>query len=197
MIFNFINLVSFWHVTELSSTNNKWHVDSISLWLLILVIRKSSKHRRISGVKMFDELLRDENCQTAFLLANKSDRFLVNYLVLPKFSDSFKSKEIEFISAFCSSYERVVIGISSPRQDELALLLQDRQPNLDIYCLGAAIYNKPNRFIDKIGLNFLLFAVSNPKRFIKKITLTFYALFYSILNISEFKNRIYKFYDIY
>ena len=104
MIFNFINLVSFWHVTELSSTNNKWHVDSISLWLLILVIRKSSKHRRISGVKMFDELLRDENCQTAFLLANKSDRFLVNYLVLPKFSDSFKSKEIEFISAFCSSW---------------------------------------------------------------------------------------------
>ena len=79
MIFNFINLVSFWHVTELSSTNNKWHVDSISLWLLILVIRKSSKHRRISGVKMFDELLRDENCQTAFLLAMNTNNLDIDY----------------------------------------------------------------------------------------------------------------------
>ena len=63
----------------------------------------------------------------------------------------------------------IVIGISSPKQDFLAELLNEQYPQKKFYCLGAPVYTNPiyNTEWVIVTLGTMLFA--NPKRTILKI----------------------------
>jgi len=68
-----------------------------------------------------------------------------------------------------SSHNRIVLGISSPKQDYLAEMLNEHFPEKSYYCLGAAVYTKPVILSEWMLVTLGTMLVSNPKRTLKKI----------------------------
>jgi hypothetical protein len=75
--------------------------------------------------------------------------------------------------------KRVVIGIYSTKQDIIAQKLATDRKDLDIYCLGAAVYsqNFPLNF-DKFGMTWLYLGYRDRKRMLTKIRKTLVSFAY-------------------
>lgn len=164
MTIHFVNLVSLEFFVKSNTENRKLFVDSITLhWALRLL---GVKVERQSGVNYYANLSRTEN---SLLIGNKSHDFM-NFIQAPKWR-TLDEVNLEFLNNIeVDKYDRIVINISSPKQDRMAMILHERIPGITILCLGAAIdYDKRLLILDKLGLSWLLFAVKNPRRFVIKL----------------------------
>ena len=159
MTHHYVNLVSAPWIIHNLHKEGKYFCDSITMkWFARL---KGYHVERISGVSVVEKILKFENS----VVLGKG------YIELP-FWSSAEEVELtnEIIEAIRES-NKVIIGISSPKQDKLALLINEKYSNVEIYCLGAAISNKSPRtaFADKNSLTWLAMLILNPKRFLVKL----------------------------
>ena len=196
MIHHYVNLLNWqWIYSNTYKSRSYANVDSLSIWLCIRLVNKNKLNVRQSGVRMWQELNKNE--VDLFLVARPIG--LLNELVLPMLETTSD------IENWYRQYKRkiensknIVIGISSPKQDELAVYIADNQNALshkEIYCLGAALYNEHRMVYDKLRLNWLLMFFKDPLRFVRKVRLTMVEMT-SLLNQTKrtnFKNFIDEF----
>jgi hypothetical protein len=163
MTHHYVNLIS-WKYFIQNSANSKIYIDTLSLQFLMLIFGCPTKRR--SGIDQF--VLRPN----AIFLASKSPSVEEDGVyVLPFFNSLEEVKLNNDIIESVRNYKYIYIGISSPKQDKLAKLLSDVFPEKEVYCYGAALGGE-KRKLGKLGLNWLMLLLDNPKRFRQKIKLT-------------------------
>lgn len=193
MVIHFVNLCCWREVKPFVTSGDVVHCDSVTMWLLILVLSKKSV-KIVSGVKFFSDTMNDD---MSFLLAY--DFVYSKKIILPRYDEGniYIYDELDaFVSNMTSSV--ACIGISSPKQNELAMLLNKMRSDLKYLCLGAAIYqrNGYKPFYDHLHINWIYFFGKNPIRSCRKIILTFYEIF-NILNNYEVREDFLKFVSSY
>lgn len=161
MTYHFVNLIS-WRFFIYPIQNSKIQIDSISLQFIALCFGRPI--RRNSGLSV------NINYSESIFLVSNSRSELEPSIVLPTF-DNINEVTIglELIKSI-EKFKSIYIGITSPKQDKLARLIQDVYPEKSIYCLGAALYSDYN--FGNVGLNWLYLLIKQPKRTIKKLILT-------------------------
>jgi UDP-N-acetyl-D-mannosaminuronic acid transferase (WecB/TagA/CpsF family) len=85
--------------------------------------------------------------------------------------------------------KNIYIGISSPKQNQLAIELQSYFPESEISCVGAALdiviengNQTKNNFFSKSGFEWLYMLFKDPKRGLFKISVTLKAVFLIIMS---------------
>jgi hypothetical protein len=195
MIHHFANLISWKYLAQNNCQSCIVNIDSITLGILTTLF-SNKRYPRNPGVRKVLMLLKNEE-KYLWLTADNSKKFTYQ-IILPKNLDIGNCHElIQKCQLF--NIEKIVIGISSPKQDQLAHLLEvNLRVTTEIYCLGAAVYNpiKEQSRVDKIGLYWIKMLIINPKRTIGKIIIIMKEIC-SILfinkNRQKFKTFILKF----
>lgn len=174
MIIHFINLSCWRKAWPFIASNDVVYCDTVTMRLLILALTKASV-KTVSGVKFFNEI---KGREMSFLIGHKQPfdkKFILpNYIEGNIFIDDALQKFLKEINT-----NDVCIGISSPKQNELARLLEAKRPDLRYLCFGAAIYqsNDYKLFYDSLRINWLYFLIKDPVRSLNKITLTIIAIY--------------------
>lgn len=185
MVINFLNLVAIdgLTATDSNNVNSINFCDSLSLQFFLRLFGK--KVERVSGISCVNKI--NFHKDDAFILPFHSVRYSsYRHVILPYYETDLPTEsylelknflEIEFT-------KRVFIGISSPKQNLLAEKLSIDLPDLDFYCLGAALHKSGwhSQSIDRLNLNALFFLVTNPLRTVGKIKSTVKLFFYFLLN---------------
>lgn len=172
MSYHFINLVS-WKFFKKRDVNIFLFVDSISLWLLCLIFGK--KTFRNSGYRVFHSL---SNFDSTLFLVSDLKKSNSNQIQLPFWRTENDIVLEEKLVNEIQKYDRIIIGISSPKQDYLAFLISLKFPSKEIYCLGAAIYTSSNlRNFDKLGFTWFGLMLKDFKRFRSKMYKTLISIF--------------------
>ena len=188
MIFLYVNLVSWNFASEIpDSVNVKFHCDSISLSIAARLM--GFKLKRSAGVREFQS--REQSQNSLFLSSTKLK--MDNEVVLPLWDEIYDIQLYEELIEKLKEVTEVYIGISSPKQDKLAIIIQDKFPCMDIYCFGAAL-STPNYFVvlDKLYLTWLGFMLTNPRRFYTKICATLKQIFL-LINRSSYRTKFNNF----
>ena len=186
MTYHFINLVS-WQYFQHHCQNQKRYLDSISISLLALLF--GVRLKKFSGVSFFHDN-RDKLHDALFLVAN-SDQIFKYQLELPYWEDLDSIQFNDALRSKVKDFNKLVIGISSPKQDSLATQIQKEFPQKEIYCLGAAVYTNFSSY--KVNNRFLwvYFLLSSPKRTLSKIKGTlieFFSILFNPRKREQFKN---------
>ena len=161
------------------SENETYYCDSISLLFLA----------RLFGIKLCYRpgtvVARDFHCrmknEKVLWLTSSPDIIIAagHVEVLPQFEESFE----DFCTAnkiLLSRFETIIIGISSPKQNELAReilfwLGERSNTSTDIHCLGAAVdpdISLRSSHLSGTGVQWAEFLIISPKRTLKKIIIT-------------------------
>lgn len=166
---HFVNLVSWRYFIKTTITNKRnIFIDSLSLWFCCRLFGISMKKK--SGVWFFHNNIDKEN---SFFLLSEDNNLLKNNIVLPFWKSINEISLDNLIIQKIEAYESIVIGISSPKQDYLADLINDLYPEKNIFCLGAAVYTSSNSLrSDKLSLNWLSMMLKDFNRFKEKIRIT-------------------------
>lgn len=156
-IYHFPNLVCWDEVRHIIESypelEHEWYCDSRSLHFFVQ--KFGSEVCLFPGVDFYARL----NNKHDYLHMTAKD---VGYecLVLPMF-DSIE--DIREFSSKCSiEHSRIILGISSPKQNFLAAELASLNPMIkEIFCLGAAVYDSGN---NPFKYHWLSMLIENPKR---------------------------------
>lgn len=172
MVFSFVNLVS-WRFFCVKHLNHKVYLDSASIrFVARLHGRLINEAQSISGVKYFSDN-RKTLTQSILLGAEENKTFTDSY-VLPFWKDSNDIALDENIIEAIGDHKVIVIGISSPKQEILARKIYDKiGPNIEIYCLGAAINFESSSDSKSFSFLWFKFLLQSPQRTLGKIELTF------------------------
>ena len=186
MIVHYVNLIGWSEIFEGGelSLRHVYRCDSVSLKLAVALI--SGKWvKRSAGTRSVDAIRANLNDPRALFLVSENlglDKSLASQYVLP-FADRFDSIPAKLGEKLGSKNYRVVfLGISSPKQNQLAGLIGEVLPSATIFCAGAAVplavRGEPVRLrlhevFGRLGLEFLVFAFSNPSRGYDKLRATF------------------------
>ena len=174
-VVHFVNLVGWMEITALPEQNSDiFYCDSLSLKAMILLVTGRNV-RRNSGFKYVEELP-SENVAVSYLLSFGTPS--ENRFILPQFGENDLRIDRELESFIVGTNSRIVcIGISSPKQNILAIELSKIRSDLTYICLGAALYQSRRypKIIDKLGLNWLLLLMTRPSRTFRKLMSTTFA----------------------
>ena len=193
MINHFPNFVCWSEVFQQYNPNrDKLYIDSFSCYLigLLLGLRgnyfsgpQMAYHLNKAGLENFYFLLADE-------IASIPDK---NCFILP-FKDSFNDDEdlLNFLSTV-PKHASIVLGISSPKQNNLAIYLHDIRPDIEYFCLGAAVkqtwcFTNANTILRGTGLQWLEFFVVQPKRTLQKLSATILEVLRILLSVQKLKS---------
>jgi hypothetical protein len=186
-IFHFVNLVGWEDLLMImkevpikKNYSQTFYCDTLSLKILSYFFGKNIF--RFNGPTALKKVKKKSDIQ--YLVAKPMS---FSATVLPNLS----KKELfeKFINSFVIEKSNIIIGISSPKQNFLALEIAKKNhinTNVKIWCLGAAIYNQNNLALSRLRL--LSFFLSDPLRVIKKVFLTVKEIFRIIL----FKKKHFK-----
>ena len=165
---HFVNLVSWRYFINKNSDKRNIFIDSLSLYFCCRLFCFSTI--KTSGVYFFHNNIDIEN--SIFLLSENNNLFK-NNIVLPFWKSIDEISLDNLLIKKIDVYESIVIGISSPKQDYLADLINDLYPEKNIFCLGAAVYTSSNNLrSDKLSLNWLSMMLNDFNRFKEKIRIT-------------------------
>jgi hypothetical protein len=165
---HYVNLVSWRYFINKYSDKRNIFIDSLSLYFCCRLFGFSTK--KTSGVYFFHNNIDIEN--SIFLLSEDNSLFK-NNIVLPFWKSIDEISLDNLLIQKIEAYESIVIGISSPKQDYLADLINDFYPEKNIFCLGAAVYTSSNNLrSDKLSLNWLSMMLNDFNRFKEKIRIT-------------------------
>lgn len=185
MVTSFVNLVSWSFFAKNAQFKKYWRieVDSVSLGLALRIL--GIKRDRFSGVEWVQNNRKLLN--HGLVLGTEDARVFSNHYVLPFWPEIESIRITESLEQILLDFNGrdIFIGISSPKQEYLALKVRDIAPNSQIYCLGAAVYT---RFESKKFL-WLVFLVEQPKRTLRKLVRTMLELLKLLLkdNRNELK----------
>jgi len=169
MIHSFVNLVS-WRFFLKDRTETTVYLDSISIRLLARIFG-FRQLRAKSGFAFYSE--QKQNLKHALFLTSQPISGCERYYILPFWRNMKDIRIPEELEAELKSSSTVLIGISSPKQDYLALLIEDQFNVKNIYCLGAALYPSENLSnYDSYGINWLLMLIRQPRRTLGKLVVT-------------------------
>lgn len=190
MTVHFVNLVSWRFFAETQNKSRTIYLDSISIVFLARILC-GFKGTRKSGVNFYhakSDLLDGAIFLTPVQLGLNACEF-----VLPYWDSEEDIKLSQELIIRLKPYSKVVVGISSNKQDVLAELIQAIYPNKVIYCFGAAITTERthNRF-DRLGLTWLIFMVTSPLRTFTKFKITALEILGILLN-KKLRNKFIKF----
>ena len=130
MTYNFVNLISWEFFNRENTQNSCIHLDSFTIAVLARVFGYK-RLRKESGVEFFRKM--DLNDDTIVLSPDKRYNLFPNIYTIPFPIDFEDYIELDLISKKIRNFHRIIIGISSPRQDELALTLQKLFPEKEFY----------------------------------------------------------------
>lgn len=176
MIYHFVNLVSWRRVSQLQLHNSKIFIDSISMSAMTKLCG-----RQISVYSGIDYCAKQNVKLTDFFLVSNNKTIIDNNFrgyALPWFDVIDNELLLSIINNIPNDIQRIFIGVSAPKQDILAVELQKLIPNIDIFCVGAALNYlfmtkiTGAEIFSKLKINWLYLAIKQPKRFIEKIKVT-------------------------
>ncbi|RGP38774.1 hypothetical protein [Pseudotabrizicola alkalilacus] len=189
MIHHYVNLVC-WATISLSfdETRDKVWLDAISSRFLVRLFRKDAAYR--PGTKALSELLpRDELCTGWFFITARPLQNMptATQVTLPFLPDSADMKVPQSILSVVESLpfgSRIAIGVSSPKQNRIAVQLHKLRPDLDYHCFGAALFNLEDTDRDRrdaarlsgSGMEWVSFLRRSPRRTLLKIRATLFEI---------------------
>ena len=186
-ILHFINLVGWSDLLnimkeDLSNSNivQKFYCDTISLQILCKIY--GFNVLRLNGPEALKIVEAEGDVE---YLVSKAVKFRA--IVLPMLA--CKKSLHKFVNSYSINNSNIIIAISSPRQNYLALEIAKKNQNLvntKIWCLGASVYNK-NKII-YTSFRLFGFVIFSPIRTTKKIISTIK----EILNIFLLKGKEFK-----
>ena len=167
------------------------YLDSISCYVLGLLL--GVKGNYFSGPEMAYSLTAKPFETLYFLLAEDVENIKEgNKFVLP-FKEDFTDDKgmLEFINSVPVN-RKLIIGVSSPKQNVLAKYLFSIRPDLEFYCLGAAVkqtwgFSNGNTILRGTGLQWLEFLIFQPKRTLIKQAKTLYEILRIIFSPARIK----------
>lgn len=174
MTTHFVNLISWRHFLDNKKESIK-HLDTCSIVLLARTF--GFPVEKVSGVSFFRK--HSSSLQSSiFLVAKPAPDFTSSY-VLPQWPDSQAISLPLDLKEKLKAHKACVIGISSPKQDVLAQMIQREFPDLEIFCLGAAIYCKrsTSKILERDRFLWIYFLFSSPKRTFLKLYITVLEIF--------------------
>lgn len=200
MIHHYINLVCWQPMIEVFSDKRDFvWVDSYSLSLAISRFRTDAIYR--PGTRGFEEIGQNDPTYRNwyFLTAHPIDNLPQNkQYSLPFFNTvsipaALKAKILELPAGM-----NIAIGISSPKQNYLAIELHKIRADLEYHCFGAAITavdsakqkKAHGRSLSGSGFEWVHFFIRSPKRTMEKILLTIkqlYCIYFNQRTKSKFK----------
>ena len=149
------------------------YLDSISCYLLGLIV--GVKGHYFSGPEMAFHIAKKKSLGDLYFLLPEeiADIDKSKKLVLP-FKESFTGDKtvVDFINSVPLN-GTVILGISSPKQNVLANYLFNTRPDLEYFCLGAAVKQTwgvkgGNTRLRGTGLQWVEFLLFEPKRTLVK-----------------------------
>ena len=174
MIHHFPNFVCWKEIyNSYKDVRDLIYIDSTLCFLLGILFGKRGHF--FPGTKMAYFLFNEPPEQQYFLLANNIKIINENKKLILPYKSSFEedAELLNFIGKL--PYEStLIIGVSSPKQNMLAIYLHSIRPDLRYFCLGAAVgitwSNKWFNFnLRGSGFQWVEFLVKQPKRTIIKI----------------------------
>lgn len=178
MIYHYVNLVM-WEDISVSFDANSERCYCDSITMLIAARLCGIRLTRRPGTQAIQALRSSLTASSTLVLAKNAepnpDGFQV--FALPWY-DSFIYIPAKLKATISQSKPHtLLVGISSPKQNELARQLQKITPKSDIFCLGAALnYNNdagPGRnILSQWSLEWMSFLYRQPRRTILKIGAT-------------------------
>lgn len=120
--------------------HHKYFVDGNFLSLILKI--KGIQHEFLPGPVFFDKNLRKLNQDTLFIVSNEEGANILstkgwrNVSIAPLITEENAS---DYLSALEFKSNLIVIGIGSPSQDLLAGKFTELNPNLQVWCVGAAV----------------------------------------------------------
>ena len=171
---HFVNLVS-WRYFIDDHTGSKIYLDSLS----IILLARFYGHTRLNSCSGFVFYAKRKNeLKDSLFLTSQHVKGPTIQCKLPYWRDLTDVRIPVELEKGLMKASTVVIGISSPKQDRLAHLIQKSYDIDNVYCLGAAIYPTEDLTkYDRYGINWLLLLVRQPKRTITKIKITLKEVF--------------------
>lgn len=184
MIYHFANIVTWdFFQVNIKKDNQLVFVDGFLLQAL-LFFRLGIKVKKISGLNYYHNNLIHSN--SLYLTFSGNEGF-ANEEKLP---DWFGIEDVSlpndlFIRIEQSNLSQIILGISSPKQDKLAMMIHEKFPDKHIYCLGAAIYSRRYSTSENVVITFTTMLLNNPKRTLKKLVVSL-KLFLTALSGSRY-----------
>lgn len=195
-IIHFVNLIG-WEdllkimreITKKRNYYQTFYCDTVSLKILSFFFSKNVKI--LNGPTALKAVKKKGNIQ--YLVAKPMN---FSSIILPTLDN--KKLFDKFVNSFIIEKPNIAIGISSPRQNFLALeIAKKKHSNIDskIWCFGAAIYNQNNLVLSRFRL--LSFFLSNPSRVFSKVFITimeiFKIIFFKKKDFKEFCSHLEKY----
>jgi hypothetical protein len=137
MTVHFSNILTFTHFKPVS-WERRIYVDGFLLQIALFVVTFKF-YRKRSGLNFHEDMNKKLN---SYLLAEYVNG-IESYIILPFWGSTKDIVLSQDLIHWIERKDRLVIGISSPKQDYLAELLNKRFPGKEFFCLGAAVYAKP------------------------------------------------------
>jgi len=176
MTYHFVNILTWRYFQKNQSVERKIYIDGFLLQLAIFIVSKRWLQKR-SGVNFYS---REKFGSCLHLTANKTKN--VKCFVLPFWNTLEDIIVNEELRAVVVDSDDVIIGISSPKQDRLADLLQKSNAvQGDIYCLGAAIYTEPLIRSEYLIITWLTMFFNAPVRTAQKLRFSIPAFYNTLL----------------
>ena len=190
MTYHFVNLVSVSWFFGKDLNSSTLFCDGFTLALLSRI--KGLRVKQISGPSMVDSV---KNLPNLTILGGSG--FDIDSHELPFWDDLGDVSLTTEISEYIEEYDNIIVAISSPKQDKLALDINAKFPDKHIYCFGAAVKMKDEiKYLEKYNLMWLGFLRNQPKRTIIKISISiqrFFSLLILRKNKKEFRTVLKSF----
>ena len=181
MTYHYVNLVSWRYFIE--NRGGRLYCDSILLYLVAL----------LNGIKLTinsgpNEFYNVNSRADVLVLGNRVRMQTYDSFHLPLWRDICEIALSDELQEKVKDYRYIYIGISSPKQDRLAHLLEEKYSNKEIYCFGAAMYtNGLIERLERYGLMWLGFLFTKPRRTFRKYWISFISI-YQIFTNSKTRN---------
>lgn len=192
MIHHFPNFVCWKEIYKAyDESRDKVYLDSISCYVLGLFF--GVKGNYFSGPEMAHNLAKKSAGDFYFLLSEDIQSIENSKKLVLPFKESFTGDKstLEFINSVPVN-RKIIIGISSPKQNILANYLFSVRSDLEYFCLGAAVkqtwgFKGANTILRGTGFQWLEFLLFQPKRTIKKQAKTLIEAFLILCSLRSIK----------
>ena len=182
MTYHFVNIITWEYFYDKNLNNPSIMVDGFLLKLTCAFFGVKTKKR--SGLNFFHDSIDNSS---SFLLPSPVHGFK-DFFVLPFWKEEKDICITEELREFIRYKTNIVIGISGPKQDHLANLIDIEFPDKKIYCLGAAITTQ--RLSSKEWLIFTLSTMffNDPIRTVSKLKLSLFEIIDMIFSQNKRNN---------
>ena len=177
MINHFPNFVCWEEVfQQYRSSRDVLYIDALSCHLVGFMLGVRGVY--FSGPQMANRLDKAGIENVYFLLAEEIQSIQPDRGFVMEFKESFEGDEN--VLAFLSTVPKdgvLVLGLSSPKQNLLAMYLHSKRPDIEYFCLGAAVkqtwgFTYANTKLRGTGLQWLEFLLLQPRRTAAKLSKT-------------------------